>query len=575
MGVIYKLKQEIIDFIVQKKKENPSLSCRKLVDIISDVFSLHISKSSVNAIIKEHALSNPVGRASVFKAPKNFFIPQEKKDLLLAHVVPFLQEASLVEIKKEQGAVMVLATQKLPERIDDVLDKTDNAFEESAVLVKLLPDILSKSVEVMQKKRERLWENKGPLYQDVGSVFLKAALWGLSREPVLGQLLKEWAGEGIAQKRSAQEWEDLLFLSDEKTESLSKLVEEVANVPLFFLKKPIEPEAVFIFSSKKKLSIAEEVSGEISCQGLLSAASAVRVITKKKNIFRLHPGLKEVYPADDPKYFSKVPLYRTMDMVADRLINNIKPFVSKISLEGFEGERLFLALAEALEGHRDALERIEILDSNNKVLNMFESFSSEPRGYVLLTDMAEIFNEKRGGVLDHQEVFEDLVEDKDVTVWIGTVLLAGASFAVIKEVIDNDGIPRVFISNLLEQQDKREVVLKEAFAFFPYGRRECFSEMTATIVFDNAEMLEQKGVLGVFRDLLWRVSQQAFFKVKEALIMAIQLSGYVKLDKDTLFVRVVLVPEGSFIEEIKEAVRRVNESVIFDNEGRRVLVSFE
>ena len=53
MGVVYKLTQEVIDFIVRKKTENPAFSCRKLVAVIQEDFKLVVSKSSVNAVIKE------------------------------------------------------------------------------------------------------------------------------------------------------------------------------------------------------------------------------------------------------------------------------------------------------------------------------------------------------------------------------------------------------------------------------------------------------------------------------------------------------------------------------------------
>ncbi|MBF0122633.1 MAG: hypothetical protein HQL21_04385 [Candidatus Omnitrophica bacterium] len=114
MGVVYKLKQEIIDFIILKKKEAPSLSCRRLVDIIRSDFRLEVSKSSVNAVIKEFELSSPVGRRATYKAPKNFLIPQDKKEKLLQNVTPFLSEMP--------------ATQKLS--VDEIKDAEPVVFPE-------------------------------------------------------------------------------------------------------------------------------------------------------------------------------------------------------------------------------------------------------------------------------------------------------------------------------------------------------------------------------------------------------------------------------------------------------------
>lgn len=62
MGVVYKIKSEIKAFVLEKKKENPSLSCRKVTQLVEEQFKNKISKSSINAIFKESGLSMPVGR---------------------------------------------------------------------------------------------------------------------------------------------------------------------------------------------------------------------------------------------------------------------------------------------------------------------------------------------------------------------------------------------------------------------------------------------------------------------------------------------------------------------------------
>ena len=58
----YKVNQEIQEFIVESKKATPRLSCRKFISLIEGKFSVTLSKSAINAVIKAHQLSAPVGR---------------------------------------------------------------------------------------------------------------------------------------------------------------------------------------------------------------------------------------------------------------------------------------------------------------------------------------------------------------------------------------------------------------------------------------------------------------------------------------------------------------------------------
>ena len=65
MKTPYKLKNEIKQFIIDKKKVDLKLSCRRLVDLIRENFNTEISKSTINAVIKERDLSSPVGRTRI------------------------------------------------------------------------------------------------------------------------------------------------------------------------------------------------------------------------------------------------------------------------------------------------------------------------------------------------------------------------------------------------------------------------------------------------------------------------------------------------------------------------------
>lgn len=62
MGVIYKLKPEIKDYIMRVQSEKPDFGCRKISVLLTDKFQIKVSKSSINSVIKTAGLSMPVGR---------------------------------------------------------------------------------------------------------------------------------------------------------------------------------------------------------------------------------------------------------------------------------------------------------------------------------------------------------------------------------------------------------------------------------------------------------------------------------------------------------------------------------
>ncbi|MDD5292309.1 MAG: helix-turn-helix domain-containing protein, partial [Candidatus Omnitrophica bacterium] len=64
MKITHKFKPEIVRFIINSKLKNPDISCRKLALEASEKFSIKLSKSAINNILKKEKLSSPVGRKS-------------------------------------------------------------------------------------------------------------------------------------------------------------------------------------------------------------------------------------------------------------------------------------------------------------------------------------------------------------------------------------------------------------------------------------------------------------------------------------------------------------------------------
>jgi hypothetical protein len=154
MGVVHKLKPEVLSFIIENKQNNPSLSCRNLTSLISEQFHIEISKSSINAIFKANNLSMPIGRRQKqkkrkFNMPALPVIEGVKAITLVAQPSQSVQEqvvnASLPVAESGQVSTkneITASTPCLPvakecsdnDKNDSESTKTDEAVNEKLVL---------------------------------------------------------------------------------------------------------------------------------------------------------------------------------------------------------------------------------------------------------------------------------------------------------------------------------------------------------------------------------------------------------------------------------------------------------
>ncbi|TRZ94082.1 helix-turn-helix domain-containing protein, partial [bacterium] len=91
VGVVHKLKPEVIKFIIDNKQTNMHLSCRNLAVLLQEKLQVKLSKSSINDIFKVNSLSMPVGRRQKPKKRK-FNMP----------VLPVIEEKVKEEIIEKQ-----------------------------------------------------------------------------------------------------------------------------------------------------------------------------------------------------------------------------------------------------------------------------------------------------------------------------------------------------------------------------------------------------------------------------------------------------------------------------------------
>ncbi len=200
MGVIYKLKEEVVNFVIDQKKVNPKISCRKLVEVVEKQFQIKVSKSSINSVIKIAQLSSPIGRPPLYdiekkphpkllKKPAKFRIPFDKKKELFGDKIQEVNKKEKKADTSEQKSPLEIKRELIEQFLPCGVEKS-NIFQEMSKedLV-----IISHGDENTEKETALLGtspSSRGILYDGMGNIFLKAAEWDLCGGSFLGKLLQ-------------------------------------------------------------------------------------------------------------------------------------------------------------------------------------------------------------------------------------------------------------------------------------------------------------------------------------------------------------------------------------------------
>ncbi len=165
MGVVYKLKEEIKEFIIGEKKVNPHISCRSMGEHVRARFDLSLSKSSINALIKEAGLSAPIGRRPKKKKPHismpalPTLLEAAPKDLA---IVPEVEDKKLKEslLKAEQERLEKEAADRAAQEAEKERLAKEAAEREAAEKERLKQEELKKEKEAAERQAAEELERK-------------------------------------------------------------------------------------------------------------------------------------------------------------------------------------------------------------------------------------------------------------------------------------------------------------------------------------------------------------------------------------------------------------------------------
>lgn len=248
MGVIYKLKTEIKDYILEEKNNKPILSCRSLVSLIESKFQIKVSKSSINAVIKESGLSMPVGRRRKKrrrKAQISITLPLQIENKQVEHPLLEAQKIELIEqlpepviqrpVEEPKAEIPVEKIAQVPlepvpeipavasieEEPAEALEELPSEIESTgAILLKMADYLIGGSSQINETIKERLNRGeKGLLAKTESLIYM--SLFNLAEEKELSKL---WA---IVNKKIPSE-DIMRYLNDLRAVSgLSPIISEV------------------------------------------------------------------------------------------------------------------------------------------------------------------------------------------------------------------------------------------------------------------------------------------------------------------------------------------------------------
>jgi hypothetical protein len=619
MGVIHKLREDVVSFIITLKKNNPSIGVRQLSALTSEQFHVQVSKSSVNSVLKKSALSSSVGRRSGIRArSEKFSIPSVKKSQISKNMqaVGFQKEEPL--FAEEKDPVQERRDSKeevlLQEKKKHLEQKQDQGEEESPLGAELEP---VKEKEEAQEKEgpsteipRKDWRPQGTAISDgAGFIFLKAAQWDLAERSLMAELFKKYIQSSVSDRFDSLSdmFLFLKFLGEDSFESTSTYRGHGLGVLNHFC----QPSAN---ENKDLLELQELFQWDKTMQKSSALPSFIMEYNKiKEQAFLEVKGLK-LFLEDKteitmdaemasfgggssipPLPYGSSPIHKAMARLSNALVSNIQNAVFHKAPGEARFDRVvydMVAVFENIPGKR--ILKISVLDLQGEEMARFSTVPFQKRAFLMgVTPQQKEFGELTKSV-KWAEKKSFYHEGTDRTVYF-TETKTNFMTTQIDESVDDYRIITVrkgeesapswgILTN--QQKGSGEDILKEYMSQWPYFG-ESLQEAPIFVLppgnheeSQKRENKDEKKDFSIFRDFvgaLHKYCQRQFFPPAHskddincfiADVYGVPGSYYEGEGHLTVFLD---VEKGSpYRKDLQYAVKRVNERHILDYCGRRL-----
>ncbi|HNV23314.1 MAG TPA: helix-turn-helix domain-containing protein, partial [Candidatus Omnitrophota bacterium] len=351
MGVIYKLKQEVIDYILHIKKENNDFSCRQIAKIASDKFDVDISKSSVNTILKNSQLSSGVGRRVIQKkdSSRKFQIPQERKEQFQETMKQFGFEKENVVAIEEPIAVPLLpdAVKEnlfLEPKSDDIMlleSQAPTLLVSQEQHLSLTDQTDSKLIEEIDFLRQQKQQAFSKVYTNAGVILLKALLLLTDGIGFLLKIIKKYNPEHIFPDNFEESLNIFLLLKalgikDPFEEDISSYAAGLLGLQKSdsaYVGQALasEDSRKIFFQWSKKIRLSDDLLKEYRKEknNLFLSVYGFRIELEDKTVLLTDASLKSFYKEMDCIF--PLPFYHAIRLLSQYFIVNEKPMVFDFS----------------------------------------------------------------------------------------------------------------------------------------------------------------------------------------------------------------------------------------------------
>lgn len=406
MGVVHKLRKEVINFIVNQKKKNPELSCRALTDLAVETFEIKLSKSSVNNILKNSNLSSKVGRRSQEKnEQKKFTIPSQKKTLLFKNVQKEKTGAATSSIKESSESAefnknvsVTTASMKKPAKVKMDLKETIKRLNEKAI--EKSPVSQKKSTPSMRVNRIRKTDSEEndisknfsegisitakkdlPFQKGAGLVIFKSLLRELSKESVLGCLFKEFfCNEFLSIPLTAFDLCFIQYLVGEK------MIEEILNDPKHAVWTLFEfshiAQFINFFHKTQNVYIEGDNAWEAfhRIEQCFIYVYAFELFFSDGSRIYIDAEFKQI-SSNYPLTAQGIPLNKAMGALSEYIISNNETVTIKQCLVSKQDSEILNRFLQWIDIGEIQIEKIKLLTENQKTLTSFSTIPNHFRSY--------------------------------------------------------------------------------------------------------------------------------------------------------------------------------------------------